>query len=247
MVHVLVVGALLLGACGDDDPAAGDSTVASTSSTTSTTTVIAVDTASESTPSTTTPATTAPATTDPPPTDPPTTDPPATDPPPTTEPDGGVDSCLVGTWELQSQRFFDELIAQSPEQFPGSVTHVGGRQVIEFSADGTATGGREQWSFRIDGPEGTVYVTLDAMEEGTYATDGDRMDVAQTTVGDVEVSMEIEQGGSRVPLPAPMGGTFPGEEAAAASGTYTCDETTFTLTSTEGAITLTNVWDRVAG
>ena len=76
-----------------------------------------------------------------------------------------------------------ELIAQSPEAFPGTVTHVGGRQFIEFSANGSARGGRDQWSFKTDGPQGAVFITLDAIEEGSCSVEGEQFTAEQSTVG----------------------------------------------------------------
>ncbi|CAN5404349.1 hypothetical protein BH23ACT3_BH23ACT3_13690 [soil metagenome] len=59
--------------------------------------------------------------------------------------------------------------------------------------------------------------------------------------------LEIDMGGGRMPFPSMPGGGFPGEDAAAVSGTYNCSGDVFELTATIDGITLTNVWDRLAG
>lgn len=123
--------------------------------------------------------------------------------------------------------------------------HLGGRHLAILSPDGTAEGVREAWSFEVESPDGSLIVTVDATDTGTWAVDGDTITVSSQEQT-FEATYEFLVGGVRQPLPVAPPNT-PDSDAVDGVGTYTCVGDVLTITRTEAGATITNTWDRLAG
>jgi hypothetical protein len=162
---------------------------------------------------------------------------PTTGAPSTTEPTD--ESCLVGTWVLRSQDFFDQITSLVEE---GVFTHVGGefRQVIR--EDGTSVSERLAWAFQVDVGTDSVVVTVDARNEANLVIDGDRLDYDETS-STRDVRLEAVVDGERVPVPVPDYDTS-AADLAAAGGTFECEGDVLSVTVTDSLGTVTSRFDR---
>lgn len=208
-----LVGALVGAACSSDSDTAAtvpDTTSTSTASVSETTTTTATTT-------TTTAATTTTAVSD---------------------ARAGLAECVVGSWELDSQAFFDDLLATLPaDEQVGDFSVVGGAYRIIADADGTWVNERDGWTFLVSSDFGALELTIDDRQVGTWAIDGG---VLSTTLepGDApEVTVLVD--GLPVDFPA---GTLPVEapEAEFTGAAVTCEADTMTATF-EG---FTSTWSR---
>jgi hypothetical protein len=213
----MLVAALGAAACssdgGTDEPAA--STTTTESSRAETTTTVAATTTVDSTPTTTAAST-------------------------TTEPEaaGDVASCVVGSWELDSEAFFDDLLATLPtDEQVGEFSVVGGAYRITAGADGTWVNERDEWTFLVTSEFGELQLTIDDRQTGTWSIDGDILSTTLEPGEAPEVSVLVD--GAPVDFPA---GALPIEapEAEFTGAAITCSADTMTA-SFEG---FTSVWSR---
>lgn len=146
--------------------------------------------------------------------------------------------CLVGTWELDSAAFLDQVFAAASEEFEGgSVSHGGGEYVIELSSDGTFVGTRDNWQMRFESSEGVFVNILDGTETGTWSIEGDMLSIA-SDVTDMSVTSALEVDGELQELP--FGGTQTVRtDVFAGSGAFTCDDDQMTVTF-EGVTSVLN-------
>jgi hypothetical protein len=151
-----------------------------------------------------------------------------TEAPTTTQAAVGAD-CLVGTWELDSEAFIEQIFAAADEtgfEDLGEVTvsHGGGSFVVTMNADGSYVGDRDNWQIRLSAAEGTFVTTLNGEEAGTWSTEGDELTVTSES-SSLQVSFAAEVDGVLQELP------FGGPETVASrelggTGPFTCDDDT---------------------
>lgn len=217
IVILMLLVALGVAACGSDggtdEPAASSTTTESSQA--EVTTTLATTTTLVST-------TTAPAST-------------------TTGPDPASDvaSCVVGSWELDSEAFFDDLLATLPsDEQVGEFSVVGGAYRITAGADGTWVNERDEWTFLVTSEFGELQLTIDDQQTGTWSIDGDVLSTTLEPGEAPEVSVLVD--GAPVEFPA---GTLPIEapEAEFTGAAITCTGDTMTA-SFEG---FTSTWSRV--
>ena len=207
---IIIGAALLLGAC------TAESEQTTTSAAADTTTTTAAATTTTSAPTTTTEATT------------------------TTTSDataGGGESCLVGTWELDSEAFMESLegaFADEPALENVTVEFVDGSYTVTMTDGGSFTASRDDWSFQVVSADATFRLTIDGSEEGGWMADGSTL-----TVTDVEGSLSVDAqalvDGELVDLPT---GSVPTIEssAVAESSSYECRDDALTVTVEEGFV-----------
>ena len=211
---MLMAIAVTMAACGGDDAA--------------TTTTVGGDAAdaTQATEAETTTTTEAPTTT-------------TTEAPTTTEATVSAD-CLVGTWELDSEAFIEQIFAAADEtgfEDLGEVTvsHGGGSFIVTMTDDGSYVGERDDWQIRLSADEGTFVTTLNGEEAGTWSTEGDQLTVTSES-STLQVSFAAEVDGVLQELP------FGGPETVASrelggTGPFTCDDDTLGVTFEGGAST----------
>ena len=159
----------------------------------------------------------------------------------TTEPEATEDTamCVVGSWELDSEAFFDDLLATlPPDGQNGEFSVVGGAYRITASADGTWVNERDEWTFAVSSEFGELQLTISDRQTGTWSIDGDVLSTTLEPGEAPEVSVLVD--GAPVEFPA---GTLPIEapEAQFTGAAITCTGDTMTA-SFEG---FTSVWSRV--
>jgi hypothetical protein len=151
---------------------------------------------------------------------------------PTTTQAVATSDCLVGSWELDSESFIQQVFAGTDTGFEelGEVTvsHGGGSFVVEMSEDGTYIGTRDEWKIRIESEEGAFVNMLDGTETGTWSVDGDTLTIS-SDVSDITVSFAAEVDGVLQELP--FGGTQTTQTRAfTGSGGFSCSDDSFEAT-----------------
>lgn len=151
---------------------------------------------------------------------------------PTTTQAAATSDCLVGSWELDSESFIQQVFAGTDTGFEelGEVTvsHGGGSFVVEMSEDGTYIGTRDEWKIRIESEEGAFVNMLDGTETGTWSVDGDTLTIS-SDVSDITVSFAAEVDGVLQELP--FGGTQTTQTRAfTGSGGFSCSDDSFEAT-----------------
>jgi len=128
--------------------------------------------------------------------------------------------CLVGTWVLRSQEFLDQLASASGAT--GSFSYRSGEYRVVINEDETYTGFRDQWSFAIASPEGTLVSMIDSVDPGTWKTDeAETLLTFEDFGGVATVTFSFEVGGQivQVPIqPRPVEGT-----SLQGTAPYTCE------------------------
>lgn len=152
----------------------------------------------------------------------------------------GGDDCLVGSWVLDDQAFFDQVFASVDEEAAGfgEVTSVSGAFTTTFDSDGSLEAVREDWGFSVATEDGTFNIVINGTQTGTWETDGSSLllTLDEGDAFDVEASVVVD--GEEIALPsAPM--DVP-SEALASSSEFSCNGDELSVTS-EG---VTSEFDR---
>ncbi len=152
---------------------------------------------------------------------------------------GTDDSCLEGTWTLDGQSFFDEIMAgmTAEELQGGTFEYVGGAYQVVIGADGTFVDRRVDWHFKVTSPAGELDLIINHERTGEWFAEGGVINV--TLPGDVPVEQEILIDGEPFEFP---GGALPFSPPAVewVPSEYMCDSDTLTVTFDE----FTSVWIR---
>ncbi len=152
----------------------------------------------------------------------------------------GLAGCVLGTWELDSQHFFDQLADELAEEDEGAeFEYLGGAYQIAAMPDGTFTANRIDWSFGAVSDFGEIEITMNHLQEGTYTVDGGTMSTSIPAGGE-PADLEIKIDG--VPFDFP-GGVNPIEppDASFESAVPDCSDEALTVTA-DG---YTSIWNRV--
>jgi len=147
--------------------------------------------------------------------------------------------CAVGVWELDSQAFFDDLIAaMPPEEVVGEFLLIDGAYLLTVGADGTIVNERRDWTFGVDSDYGQLEIRINSLQTGTYTVDGDVITVSMDPAPPPDVRILVDD----VPVDFP-GGVSPVEppDADFTGATITCSGDALTATA-DG---FTSTWDRV--
>ena len=142
--------------------------------------------------------------------------------------------CLVGTWELDSAAFIEQIFSAGAgetgfeELGEVEITHGGGAFIVTMNEDGTYVGDRDNWQIRLSADEGTFVNTLDGEEAGTWSVDGDQLTVTSES-STIQVSFAAEVDGVLQDLP--FGGTQTvASRELGGTGPFTCDDNTLEVT-----------------
>ncbi len=167
--------------------------------------------------------------------------------PPTTAPaaSGNIAECVVGTWELDSQPFLDQLTDMAmAEGGPGgeftfAFTYLGGTFQVTMTAEGTATTTKDDWTLGIESPFGAVEMKANQIQEGTYTIDGDTLTVIGSDLGELS-DIEFTVNGRPFEFPT---GVVPIEppDLPISEGRTSCDDTTMSIIVDE----ITSTWQRI--
>jgi hypothetical protein len=141
----------------------------------------------------------------------------------------GGDDCLVGTWVLDDEAFFEQVFADMDEEGFGDVTAVGGSFTTVLDANGSVEAVRADWGFSVDTDEGMFNIVINGTQTGTWETDGSTLllTLDEGSGFDVEATVVID--GEEVVLPAaPM--DVPAE-ALSSSSEFSCSGDSLAVTS----------------
>ena len=107
----------------------------------------------------------------------------------------GGPSCLSGTWVIDSPAFLESLSEVfADEAQGGEITEVNGTYTIEMADDGTLIGQRDEWGFTVLTAEGSVDLSMDGTETGTWEATEDTITV-EIESSDMSVSVTVEADG----------------------------------------------------
>jgi hypothetical protein len=139
----------------------------------------------------------------------------------------GGQSCLIGTWVLDSDAFLAEIGKLfAAEGVPaGEVSEINGSYTVDMAADGSLSGIRDEWGFVMTTEQGTVTITMDGTETGTWSATDESITVSITST-DVDVTASIEAGGVVI--------DFPGIDippTIAADSAYSCEGDVLTVSN----------------
>lgn len=149
----------------------------------------------------------------------------------------GGDDCVVGQWELDSEAFMENLTAAfegEPDLENVTVEFVEGTYSVDLQQDGSFEGGRDGWSFQMVTSEGTIRITVDSTEQGTWSSSGSVLTVNQvdSTFDFVAQAIVDDQ---VIDLPAGAAPTVD-SNAIASSSSYDCTAERLTLTMEESFV-----------
>jgi hypothetical protein len=122
---------------------------------------------------------------------------------------GGLESCVVGTWELDSQEFFDTLLSSLPEdEQVGEFMFVDGAYLLIVEADGTFRSVRDGWTFGAESEDGEVVLRISDEQTGTYSLDGSVLTtrLEAGTPAEIEIIVDgvaLDLPGGRAPFEPP--------------------------------------------
>jgi hypothetical protein len=109
------------------------------------------------------------------------------------EPSSSVAECVVGTWELESQRFFDDLLASMPpEEIEGEFTYVSGAYRLIVGSDGSFVNERDMWTFAVTSDLGDVEFTITDRQGGTYTLDANELSTVVEPSDPPEVTIKVD-------------------------------------------------------
>ncbi len=150
-----------------------------------------------------------------------------------------VDQCLIGTWVLRSQEFFDQVGAQAG----GETKYRSGENWLVIREDGTYTTYRDAWSFEVVTEEASIVGIIDAENSGTWQATDVEMTIDEAGGDEATVQLFLEVGGQLQTLP--IGGSQFSFASESFSGQYpyTCDASVMSTTSS-GVI---SIFDRADG
>jgi hypothetical protein len=150
-----------------------------------------------------------------------------------------VDQCLIGTWVLRSQEFFDQVSAQAG----GETKYRSGQNRLVIRDDGTYTTIRDAWSFEAISPQGSVIGVIDAENSGTWQATDVEMLIEELGGEEATVQLFFEIGGELQSIPGvPTQYSF-ASESFSGQIPYTCKDDLMTATADE----VTSIFDRVDG
>ncbi|MCZ7532787.1 MAG: hypothetical protein M5U23_05195 [Acidimicrobiia bacterium] len=151
-----------------------------------------------------------------------------------------IDKCLIGTWRLRSQDFFDQIAGP---QGTGIMKYRSGEHFVTIREDGTFLGSRVAWSFEAVGEGGKVIGTIDAENPGTWMATDTELFLVESPGATENVEMFIEVNGNLVSIPGLDSQFSFTSEGYAGQAAYTCDADVMTSTSNG----VTSVLDRDDG
>lgn len=134
--------------------------------------------------------------------------------------------CLVGTWVLRSEEFF-ELMGGGLGEFRG------GEYRIEIAANGTFRTVKDAWSYVVDAGSARIIVEQSGSTTGTWVVE-DEVITVEDQGGDVTVTQTVE-GNATIPVPNAHR-TF--NDALNGSLDYDCEGDVWTMAAGDRAIHL---------
>jgi hypothetical protein len=112
-------------------------------------------------------------------------------------------SCVLGTYELDAEYMFDQIIAASGG---GDAETVTGAVMLEVRDDGTLRIDMDGWSFRLffPGETDTVLSTQSGGLTGIWAVDADGIHTVTFTASDGSGTFVLETAAGSIPVPSGM-------------------------------------------
>lgn len=139
-----------------------------------------------------------------------------------------LDECVIGTWVMDSEAFFDVVRASGDlGDAPGEIAFLGGEYVLIIGGDGSFEVERNDWSFGVTSDDGEIQLIINAVDVGTWSIDGDVLSTTVTADADPDIAILID--GEPVSLPI---GAVPIEppKAEFVGAVVTCDGDILTAT-----------------
>ena len=154
---------------------------------------------------------------------------------------GDITSCVVGTWELDSQAFFDAIVdTLSADEQPGEFMFEDGAYLLVVEEDGTFQSIRDDWTFSVDAEGEVIQLRMNDVQTGTYSFDGSVLTTRLEGGSPAEIEILIDG----VPFELP-GGQTPFEPPAAEfeGAVVSCDGDV--MTSSSDLDPFSSTWRRV--
>lgn len=152
----------------------------------------------------------------------------------------GGDDCLVGSWVLDDQAFFDQVFGELDDETAGfgEVTSVSGDFTTTFNADGSVEAVREDWGFSVETEDGTFNIVIDGTQTGSWETDGSTLLLTLDEGDALNVRASVVVDGEEIVVPSDT--MEVPSEALSSSSEFSCSGDELSVTS-EG---VTSEFDR---
>jgi hypothetical protein len=148
-------------------------------------------------------------------------------------------ACLLGTWLLRSQEFFDQVGAQAG----GQTQFRSGESRLVIREDGTYTTFRDAWSFEVVTEDASIVGVIDAENGGTWQATDVEMTIEEAGGDEETVQLFIEVGGQLQSIPG-VGTQYSfASDSFSGQYPYTCDASVLATTASG----VTSTFDRVDG
>ena len=148
-------------------------------------------------------------------------------------------ACLIGTWILRSQEFFDQVGAQAG----GETQYRSGENRLVIREDGTYTTFRDAWSFAVVTEEGTIVGVIDAENSGTWQSTDVEMTIDEAGGDEATVQLFLEIGGQLQTLQIAGSQVSFASDSFSGQYPYICDANVLATTSSG----VTSTFDRADG
>ncbi len=154
----------------------------------------------------------------------------------------GLAECVVGTWQLDSDVFFEAIEEAAAQEGVDGFEAVSGEYLLTVSADGTFKVEQIDWGFKVTSELGDLELVVNSASTGTWTIDGDVLSTTVDAGGDREIAILVD--GEPFEFP---GGISPIEppEAEFTGAVVSCDGDTLFATNPEDEIAFTSEWARV--
>lgn len=154
----------------------------------------------------------------------------------------GLAECVVGTWELDDDVFFEAIEQAANDEGVDGFEAVSGEYLLTVAGDGTFTVEQIDWGFKVTSEFGDLELVVNSDYTGTWSIDGDVLTTMVEAGGEREVDILVD--GEPFEFP---GGILPIEppEAEFTGAVVSCDGDTLFAMNPEDEIEFTSEWSRV--
>lgn len=154
----------------------------------------------------------------------------------------GLAECVVGTWLLDSEAFFEAIEEAAAQEGVDGFEAVSGEYLLTVSGDGTFMVEQIDWGFEMTSEFGDLELVVNSTSTGTWTIDGDVLSTMVDAGGERDIAMLVD--GEPFEFP---GGNSPIEppEAEFTGAVVSCDGDMLSATNPQDEIAFTSEWDRV--
>lgn len=154
----------------------------------------------------------------------------------------GLVECVIGTWKLDSDGFFEAIREAAAQEGVDGFEAVSGEYLLTVSGDGTFKVEQIDWGFKVTSEFGDLELVVNSTSTGSWTIDGDVLTTMVDAAGETDIAILID--GESFEFP---GGISPIEppEAEFTGAVVSCDGDKLSATNPQDEIDFTSEWDRV--